>query len=109
MTGIQHELDLDVCLVYSLLYGGPLKSKLSAPLLKATNSWLHSYRQFSQAPQTIINTTFCQTRLSAMVLFCLRVHMYSFRFLLLSPILLSISVMPLSVHREHSARDRTLS
>lgn len=67
MIGMQHELDSDVCLVYSLQYGGPqFKSKLSVPLLKAANSWLLSYHRLSQTPQTIINTTFCQTQPSVM-------------------------------------------
>uniref|UniRef100_A0A8C4NQM1 SRY-box transcription factor 6 n=1 Tax=Dicentrarchus labrax TaxID=13489 RepID=A0A8C4NQM1_DICLA len=52
----------------SLYYGGPkFKSELSVPPLKTANSWLLSYLLLSQTPQTIINTTFCQTQPTAMV------------------------------------------
>lgn len=52
------------CVVFILLAaeGPKLKSRLSVPPLKAANSWPLSYLLLSQTPQTIINTTFCQTQ-----------------------------------------------
>lgn len=65
MIGHQHEFEAHVCLVYSLHYG---RVRFKSRRLELLALLSRSHIWIPQTPQTIINTTFCQTQPSAMLI-----------------------------------------